>query len=89
MINHTNGFKVAEVDMKLRGPGDIFGIKQSGFPDLKFVDLTEDQELIFKTKNISFGLINDDPMLKLPTNKIIKNNLLIHYSDNLKYAEIA
>jgi ATP-dependent DNA helicase RecG len=89
MINHTNGFKVADVDMKLRGPGDIFGIKQSGFPDLKFVDLIEDQELIIKTKNISFELINMDPMLKLPENKIIKDDLLAHYSDNLKYAEIS
>ncbi|UCH65301.1 MAG: ATP-dependent DNA helicase RecG [Ignavibacterium sp.] len=89
MVNNTNGFKVAEVDMKLRGPGDIFGIKQSGFPDLKFVNLSEDQELIIKTKNISFGLISSDPNLKLPKNKIIKENLLAHYSDNLKYAEIA
>lgn len=89
MINHTSGFKVAEVDMKLRGPGDIFGLKQSGFPDLKFVDLTKDHELIFKTKNISSEIINNDPMLKLPKNKIIKDNLLAHYSDNLIYAGIA
>ena len=89
MINHSNGFKVAEVDMKLRGPGDIFGTKQSGFPNLKFIELIEDHELIFKIKNISFDLINTDPMLKLPKNKIIKDNLMAHYSDNLKYAEIA
>ena len=89
MINHTSGFKVAEIDMKLRGPGDIFGLKQSGFPDLKFVDLTKDHELIFKTKNISSEIINNDPMLILPKNKIIKDNLLAHYSDNLIYAGIA
>ncbi len=89
IVNNTNGFKVAEIDMKLRGPGDIFGIKQSGFPDLKFANLSEDHELILKTKNISFGIINDDPMLKLSTNKIIKENLLEHYSDNIKYSEIA
>ena len=89
MINHTSGFEIADVDMKLRGPGDIFGIKQSGFPNLKFTNLIDDQELIFKTKNISFELINNDPMLKLPRNKIVKNNLLSHYSENLKYAEIA
>jgi ATP-dependent DNA helicase RecG len=89
MTNYTDGFKIAEVDMKLRGPGDIFGTKQSGFPELKFVDLIEDQELILKTKNISFELVNTDPMLKLPENKIVKNNLLSHYSNNIKFAEIA
>jgi ATP-dependent DNA helicase RecG len=89
MVNYTNGFKISEVDMKLRGPGDIFGIKQSGFPELKFVNLSEDHELILKTKNISFDLISRDPLLKLPMNKIIKDNLIVHYSDNLKYAEIA
>jgi ATP-dependent DNA helicase RecG len=89
MVNYTNGFKISEVDMKLRGPGNIFGIKQSGFPELKFVNLSEDHELILKTKSISFDLISRDPLLKLPMNKIIKDNLIVHYSDNLKYAEIA
>jgi ATP-dependent DNA helicase RecG len=89
MIKHNDGFKIAEVDLKLRGPGNIFGTEQSGFPDLKFADLTEDHELIYKTKNISFELIKKDPNLILPKNKIVKENLATYYSDNLKYAKIA
>jgi len=89
MVKSTDGFKVAEVDLKLRGPGDIFGTKQSGFPDLKFADLTEDHELIFKTKKISFELIKKDPKLKLPENNVVRENLMTHYSENLKYAKIA
>jgi len=89
MVKTTDGFKIAEVDLKLRGPGDIFGIKQSGFPNLKFVNLTEDQVLISLAKQISFELIKKDPQLSLTENKTVKNNLVTHYSDNLNYAKIA
>jgi len=89
MVNSNDGFKVAEIDLKLRGPGNIFGTEQSGFPDLKYVDLTEDHEFIYKIKKIAFELIKKDPKLLLPDNKIIRENLVTHYSDNLKYAKTA
>ena len=89
MVKSNDGFKVAEIDLKLRGPGNIFGTEQSGFPDLKFADLTEDYELIIKTKKIAFELIKKDSQLLLPDNKIVRENLTAHYSENLKYAKTA
>jgi len=89
MVDTTDGFKIAEVDLKLRGPGDIFGTMQSGFPNLKFADIVTDSELIFKIKKIAFELIKKDSMLKTESNDVIRKNLLDHYSDNLKYAKIA
>ena len=89
MVDTTDGFKIAEFDLKLRGPGDIFGTMQSGFPNLKYVDIVTDGELIFKIKKISFELIKKDSKLKTKSNDVIKKNLLKHYSDNLKYAKIA
>ena len=89
MTDTTDGFKIAEVDLKLRGPGDIFGTMQSGFPDLKYVDIVTDSELILKIKKIAFELIKKDSKLKTGSNEVIKKNLLEHYSDNLKYAKIA
>ena len=89
MVKTNNGFEIAETDLKLRGPGDIFSTKQSGFPDLKYADIIHDSELISLTKNIAFDLINKDPSLDSPENSVIRKNLIKHYSDNLQYAKIA
>lgn len=89
LVDTDDGFKVAETDLKLRGPGDIFGIKQSGFPELKFANIAEDIELIQKAKKSAFKLIKNDPGLKLKSSGVIRKNLLEHYSENLKYAKIA
>jgi ATP-dependent DNA helicase RecG len=89
MVKTNNGFEIAETDLKLRGPGDIFSTKQSGFPDLKYADIIHDSELISLTKNIAFDLINKDPSLDSPENSVIRKNLVKHYSNNLQYAKIA
>ncbi len=89
MVKYNDGFKIAEIDLKLRGPGDIFGLKQSGFPEFKHADIITDSKLILQAKEEAFKLIGDDPELKLPSNQTIKKNLLDYYPDNLKYADIA
>jgi ATP-dependent DNA helicase RecG len=89
MVKYNDGFKIAETDLKLRGPGDIFGIKQSGFPELKFADITTDTELIIEAKESAFKIIENDPSLHLPSSSIIKIHLHNYYSENLKYADIA
>jgi ATP-dependent DNA helicase RecG len=89
MVKHLDGFKVAEIDLKLRGPGDIFGTKQSGFPELKHIDIIHDTEIIINAKEEAFSIIQNDPHLEHQSNQVIKNNLLQHYRNNLKYASIA
>ena len=89
MVNTNNGFEIAETDLKLRGPGDIFGIKQSGFPELRYADIINDVEFIVKAKNLAFEVIQKDPMLEATGNRLIKNNLNKDYKNNFKYATIA
>lgn len=89
MVRHTDGFKIAEMDLTLRGPGDIFGTIQSGFPELKYADIINDTQIIIDAKQRAFAIIEKDPRFILPENQIIKQNLLTHYSESLKYATIA
>ncbi len=89
MIKYNDGFKIAEIDLKLRGPGDIFGTKQSGFPELKFIDLIKDVNVIVNAKRSAFKTIEDDPRLESFSHKPIRKNLLEHYSGSFKYAKIA
>lgn len=89
MVKFNDGFKIAEIDLKLRGPGDIFGTKQSGFPELKFVNIAEDSELIFEAKNSAFELISSDPTLSQKKNFLVRKKLLESYKENILYADIA
>jgi len=89
MVKYLDGFKISEIDLKLRGPGDIFGTKQSGFPELKYTNIIEDQELILEAKQSAFKLIEIDPKLEKNFSAVIRKNLIKHYSENLSYAKIA
>jgi len=62
MVQHTSGFKLAEIDMQLRGVGEIYGVKQSGIPDLKMANLT-DSKTIEKAGIEASKIIKRDPML--------------------------
>jgi ATP-dependent DNA helicase RecG len=89
MVKYNSGFDIAEIDFKLRGPGDIFGIRQSGMPELKYVNVLEDTTIIMQARDAAFRLIADDPKLNSPSHKIIRTNLLSSYKDKLHYSKIA
>ena len=88
MKEFNDGFKLAEIDLKLRGPGDIFGTRQSGFPPLQFINLYEDYEIIEKAKTDAFNIITNDPHLNSSDNFIIKSNLKNNYSNHIYYSLI-
>lgn len=66
MCKTTDGFAIAEFDLKQRGPGDFFGHKQHGLPELKIADMMNDTELIHLTKTVSERLLAQDPELSFP-----------------------
>jgi ATP-dependent DNA helicase RecG len=69
MVSTNNGFEIAEVDLKLRGPGDIEGTQQSGVPfDLKIANLARDGQMVQYTRNVAEEILAADPDLKAPEN---------------------
>ncbi|MFQ5571378.1 MAG: ATP-dependent DNA helicase RecG [Rhodothermales bacterium] len=64
MVQTNDGFKISEMDLKLRGAGDFFGTRQSGLPDLKIADITQDQALLIRAREAAFDLLRRDPHLR-------------------------
>jgi ATP-dependent DNA helicase RecG len=63
MVNTNDGFKISEVDLKLRGPGDILGTQQSGILDFKIADLVEDEKILSNASDDASFLLKNDPKL--------------------------
>jgi ATP-dependent DNA helicase RecG len=77
MVRTTDGFEIAEVDLKLRGPGDLMGTQQSGMLELKIADLIKDNAILNYTRQLALEVLKEDPSLKLLKNK----SILQHYKE--------
>lgn len=71
LCKNSDGFDIAEADLQLRGPGDIFGTRQHGVPSLKLANLYEDTELITITAEVSSKILAKDPYLKSVENRVL------------------
>jgi len=84
MVETSDGFKIAEVDLKLRGPGNIMGTQQSGVLNLKIADVVKDGSTLIKARNAAIGLLQDDPRLeKLENSGILKIFKAIYKSSGI------
>ena len=75
MRNYTDGFLIAEYDLKLRGPGDVLGIKQHGLPEFKLGSVFEDFDLLKTTQKIAQNILEKDPLLNVDENKYLKKHM--------------
>lgn len=75
MCKSTDGFKIAEKDLELRGPGDIQGTRQSGALNFRLADIAQDRDLLEKTKMIADKLLTADPDLNQPLHAALKQHL--------------
>jgi ATP-dependent DNA helicase RecG len=69
MCDTNDGFAIAEADLRLRGPGDLTGTRQSGVADLKLVSLARDQKILTAARNIAQRILEDDPTLQKDINR--------------------
>jgi len=75
MVKTNNGFEISEIDLQLRGPGDITGTQQSGVLELKMANLAKDQVILQEARNTVIELFEKDAMLDLPENLLLKSYL--------------
>ncbi|NCT19124.1 MAG: ATP-dependent DNA helicase RecG [Flavobacteriaceae bacterium CG_4_8_14_3_um_filter_34_10] len=87
MVRTSDGFEIAEVDLKLRGPGDMMGKQQSGVLNLKIADLIKDSDILKIARSLAWEILKDDPALKKPENASIRSAFeeLVRYKNIWNY----
>jgi ATP-dependent DNA helicase RecG len=89
MCRTTDGFEIADVDLKLRGPGDMAGTIQSGVLDLRIADLAKDAQILQAARNMVIELLSDDPDLLKPENKNIAHQLAMMTRERTNWSRIS
>lgn len=85
MAETTDGFKIAEADLKLRGPGDFLGTKQSGLPEFKIADIIEDQWILAQAKSAAWNLMEEDPNLEDERHQELKKVFIPYYKERARF----
>ncbi len=89
MVRTNNGFEIAEVDLQLRGPGDIGGTRQSGAIDLMIADLSKDGEILKVARETASSILNEDPNLEHEKNAMIREQVRQQKKDTTNWARIS
>ena len=84
MEKSNSGFDVAQKDLELRGPGDFFGIRQSGLPEFKLANLLKDMKILQDAQVAAKELLVDDKYLEKEENKLLKEELYSKFGEMLK-----
>ncbi|MCK9334175.1 MAG: ATP-dependent DNA helicase RecG [Candidatus Cloacimonetes bacterium] len=85
MARTNDGFLVAEKDLELRGPGELFGLEQAGMPQFHFANLIRDQHILAKARTDAFAIIKDDPFLREGKHELVRN---IYFANYIKKEEL-
>ncbi len=88
MTRTCDGFKIAEMDFRLRGPGEFFGTRQHGLPELRIADIIKDFPILKKARNDAFELVSQDPQLTMDMHYKIKQRVLETFKDRLELINV-
>jgi ATP-dependent DNA helicase RecG len=90
MTRSTDGFEIAEADLKLRGPGDLEGTQQSGLPfSLKIANLGRDGQILQFARQVAEAILDDDPLLEKQENFILSKQLKKLASEKMNWSMIS
>ena len=88
MLATNDGFKIAEEDLALRGPGEFFGTKQHGLPELKIGNIIQDFDILTNARREAFDIVEQDLALNSDKHKLIKHNLLAKFKGRLDLIKV-
>ena len=88
METSTDGFQLAEIDFRLRGPGELFGTRQHGLPPLRVADLLHDTDLLIEARQDALDLVTADPGLASPQNSALRHRMLARYGKALELGDV-
>jgi ATP-dependent DNA helicase RecG len=89
MVRTNDGFEIAETDLKLRGPGELSGIQQSGIVGLKIADLANDSQILMLARKAAIKIFEDDPHLSLSQHEIIFERLSVMEKDKTNWSRVS
>ena len=88
-MTHTNdGFEIAELDLKLRGPGEFFGTRQHGLPEMKLADVTQEIEMLQLARDDALAILKNDPNLSKPEHRALRDALVAQFGDAIRLAQV-
>ena len=88
MVGTTDGFKIAEVDLEIRGPGDFFGTRQSGLPEFRVADLLRDGVILEEARREAQDIVARDAELRDPAHRRLRDGLLARWRGKLGLASV-
>jgi ATP-dependent DNA helicase RecG len=89
MVRTNNGFEIADIDLKLRGPGDLMGTQQSGVLDLLIADLSKDAKILQESRAAAQRLLEQDPGLESPENENIRRHIQSLSKNTVNWSRIS
>ena len=88
MVRTNDGFEISEVDLKLRGPGDIEGTQQSGVMDLKLANLAQDGQILQLARQAAQSVLDEDVNFELEKNKVFERQLVLQQKNRPNWSKI-
>jgi ATP-dependent DNA helicase RecG len=89
MESTTDGFKIAEADLEIRGPGDFLGTRQAGLPEFRVASILKDGRVLEEARREAFTLVERDPELLLPEHRRMKEEMAERWGGRLELAGVA
>lgn len=89
LVRSTDGFVIAEEDLRIRGPGEFFGFRQWGMPEFRVANLLRDAELLQQARQEAFALLKQDPQLKLPAHRALRETMLRRWETKLDLGSVS